>query len=133
MTTAEERKKILGMVVEKIITPEDGVKLLNALKTGEKGRKTAGTSTYTNLSRMNPTTGMLRILVTHPGTHRVKTDVRVPLALINVGIGIGAQFVPGLEDIDLNSIIDMIKSGAKGKIVEVLDEEDGEYVEIFVE
>ncbi len=133
MTTAEERKKILGMVAEKIITPEDGVKLLNALKTGEKSKKSTGPGTYVNIPRMNPTAGMLRILVTNPATSRVKTDVRVPLALINVGLGIGARFVPGLEDFDVDSIIDMIKSGAKGKLVEVMNEEEGEYVEIFVD
>lgn len=133
MTTAEERKKILGMVAEKIITPEDGVKLLNALKTGEKSKKSTGPGTYVNIPRMNPTAGMLRILVTNPATSRVKTDVHVPLALINVGLGIGARFVPGLEDFDVDSIIDMIKSGAKGKLVEVMNEEEGEYVEIFVD
>lgn len=133
MTTAEERKKILTMVAEKIITPEEGVKLLEALKSTEKGSRSGGGTTNIQLPRMNPNAGVLRIQVSNPVTHKVKTDVRVPLALFNMGVGIGARFVPGLEDFDFDSLVDMIRSGAKGKILEVLDEEEGEYVQIFVD
>lgn len=134
MTTAEERKKILTMVAEKIITPEDGVKLLSALKASDKNRKTAGgASTSFSIPRMNPNAGVLRIQVSDPTTHIVKTDVRVPLALINFGLGIGARFIPEIEDIDMSALLETINAGARGKILEVLDEEEGEYVQIFVD
>jgi hypothetical protein len=34
---------------------------------------------------------------------------------------------------DLDQVIAEIKSGASGKIIDVIDEEDGEHVEIFIE
>ena len=40
---------------------------------------------------------------------------------------------PELEDVDFDDIIEQIKSGAQGKIIEVEDVEDGERVEIYVE
>ena len=36
-------------------------------------------------------------------------------------------------DIDLQELFEQIRSGAQGKIVEVIDDESGEHVEIFVE
>jgi hypothetical protein len=35
--------------------------------------------------------------------------------------------------IDLGQLNEMLQSGVEGKIVDVLDEEDGEHVEIFIE
>jgi hypothetical protein len=45
----------------------------------------------------------------------------------------GARFAPELEDIDFETIIEQVKSGAQGKIIEVEDAEGGERVEIYVE
>jgi len=45
----------------------------------------------------------------------------------------GARFAPELEDMDFNDIVEQIKSGAQGKIIEVEDAEGGERVEIYVE
>jgi hypothetical protein len=45
----------------------------------------------------------------------------------------GARFAPELEGMDVNDILEQIKEGAQGKIVEVEDLEDGERVEIYVE
>jgi hypothetical protein len=45
----------------------------------------------------------------------------------------GARFAPELDDVDFHNIIEQIKSGAQGKIIEVEDAEGGERVEIYVE
>ena len=42
-------------------------------------------------------------------------------------------FAPEFEDLDLQELEDMIASGAIGKIVEVLDKEDNERVETYVD
>jgi hypothetical protein len=49
------------------------------------------------------------------------------------GIQIGAQFAPEVGNIDLEQLNEMLQSGVEGKIVDVVDEEDGEHVEIFIE
>jgi hypothetical protein len=55
------------------------------------------------------------------------------MGLVNLGIKMGARFAPEMEDIDLDEIIQAIKDGAQGKIVEVEDEEDNERVQIYIE
>jgi hypothetical protein len=55
------------------------------------------------------------------------------MSLVNVGIKMGARFAPDIEGIDFDEIVAAIKSGSQGKIVDVVDEEDGERVEIYVE
>ncbi len=38
-----------------------------------------------------------------------------------------------MEGVDANRILEMIREGARGKLVDVEDDEGGERVEIFVE
>ena len=57
----------------------------------------------------------------------------LPLALVDVGIKMGARFLPEDEDVDLAEVAAAIRSGTQGKIMDILDEEDEERVEIFVE
>jgi hypothetical protein len=74
-----------------------------------------------------------RVRVTDMETGRTKVNVNLPLSLVDVGTRMGARFAPELDDVDFHSIIEQIKSGAQGKIIEVEDAEDGERVEIYVE
>jgi hypothetical protein len=46
---------------------------------------------------------------------------------------IGAQYAPEVADLDFAQLKEMLKSGVEGKVVDVIDEEDGEHVEIFIE
>ena len=46
---------------------------------------------------------------------------------------IGAQFAPEVADLDFEQLKEMLESGVGGKVVDVIDEEDGEHVEIFIE
>jgi hypothetical protein len=130
MATTEERMKILKMVEEGKITPEDGAKLLAALG-GANG------------NAVPPPPGMsiksgsgakwLRIRVTDAGTGKQKVSVNLPIGLVSAGTKIAAKFAPEVADLELNQIIEAIKSGAQGKIIDVTDDEDGEHVEIYVE
>jgi hypothetical protein len=46
----------------------------------------------------------------------------------------GSKFAPEeMAGIDVDEVIEAIKNGAEGKIVDVEDHEDGERVEIYVE
>jgi hypothetical protein len=45
----------------------------------------------------------------------------------------GARFAPEIEGEKLEGILDAVRSGQIGKVMDITDEEDGERVEIFVE
>ena len=66
-------------------------------------------------------------------TGKTKTSVNIPLGLMEWGLQIGAQFAPEVANINSEELIEALQSGVDGKIVDVIDEEDGEHVEIFIE
>jgi hypothetical protein len=71
--------------------------------------------------------------VTDLSSGKNKVNVNIPMGLVNVAMKMGARFAPNVENVDYNELMQAIKSGASGKLVDVTDEEDGERVEIFVE
>jgi hypothetical protein len=128
MTTVEERMRILKMVEDGKISAEDGAKLLAALAESRKPPPPPF-----------PPTGAasdarwFRVRVTDTRTGRAKINVNIPTGLVNVGIRMGARFAPNLEADQMQAMIDALKSGARGKIIDAFDDESGEHVEIFVE
>jgi hypothetical protein len=133
MATTEERMQILKMVEEGKISAEDGAKLLAALSNANGGSGGAQTNAaYTNI-RSGSGAKWLRIRVTDAGTGRQKVNVNLPIALVSVGTKIAAKFAPEAESLEINQIVEAIKAGAQGKIIDVMDDEDGEHVEIYVE
>lgn len=130
MATTEERMQILKMVEEGKVSAEDGAKLLAALSNAN------GSATPLPPS-MNIRSGSgakwLRIRVSEAGTGRSKVNVNLPIGLVSVGAKIAARFAPEAKDLELDQIVEAIKAGAQGKIIDVMDDEDGEHVEIFVE
>jgi hypothetical protein len=126
MATTEERMQILNMVAEGKITAEEGAKLLTALEP-ERKREARTVTDSPSAPRW------FRVRVTDLETGKSKVNVNLPMSLVDVGTRMGARFAPELEDLDFRDIIEQIKSGAQGKIVEVEDVEDGERVEIYVE
>jgi hypothetical protein len=127
MATTEERMKILKMIEEGKVTPEDGAKLLAALADGQHGPATQGGSRPGSAGRW------LRIRVTDIASGRSKASVQIPLGLIDAGMKIGAHFAPEVEGVDMSNVLDAVRSGMTGKIIDVTDDEDGEHVEIYVE
>lgn len=127
MATTEERLQILKMIEEGKISAAEGAELLRALETkGERGQALEplkGTS--------NPR--WFRVRVTDVQTGRNKVNVNIPMGLVNVGIKMGARFAPEIEGKQLDSIMDAVRRGQLGKIIDIVDAEDGERVEIFVE
>jgi len=125
MTTSEERKKILKMVEEGQISAEEAAKLLAALSSGTRRKESS--ATRPGQARW------LRVRVMDLNSGRSKVNVNIPMSLVNVGIKMGARFAPDVEGLDFDEIMEAIRSGAQGKIVDVVDEDDGERVEIFIE
>ncbi len=119
MATAEERLNVLKMIQSGQITAEEGGRLLEALKE-DRPEEDRGKEPR-----------QLRIRVTDLETGRQKVDIRLPWGLVNVGVDMGARFAR--EEIKVEDFIAAIRAGAEGKVMNVVDEEDGERVEVFVE
>ena len=126
MTTVEERMRILKMVEEGKISAEDGAKLLAALADSRRPPPPPA-------GGPGGEARWFRVRVTDMRTGRAKVNVNVPTGLVNVGIRMGARFAPNLEAEQAQALVEAIKSGAMGKIMDVSDEDSGERVEVFVE
>jgi hypothetical protein len=127
MTTSEERMKILKMIDDGKISAEEGAKLLAALSEGRRGLPGAVNLRGAGAARW------LRIRVTDTATGRAKAMVQIPLALVDAGMKIGAHFAPEVEGVDMTNVMEALRAGMTGKIIDAVDEKDGEHVEIFVE
>jgi hypothetical protein len=122
MATSEERLKILKMIDEGKISAEEGARLLAALS---ESRKTAKKPTLQASGAR-----WLRVRVTDMVTGKAKATVNLPLRLVDAGLNIASQYAPGVA---FDELVEAINAGAEGKIIDVMDEEDGEHVEIFIE
>ncbi len=127
MANSEERMKILKLIEEGKISAEEGAKLLSALSDSRRGVPTPPRPPGSGGARM------LRVRVTDIRTGRSKASVQIPLALVDAGLKIGAHFAPEVQGVDMSNVMEALRMGVTGKIIDVTDEEDGEHVEIFVE
>jgi hypothetical protein len=156
MTTAEERLKILTMVQDGIITPEEAAQLLEAINAGEAAARASGPARPAGGPNPpyaphaphaphppNPPEGApdvpgrrprwLRVRVTDTNTGKPRVNVRLPVSMVNMGLKMGSKFAPQVEGLDADQLMKVIESGEVGQIVDVYDEEDGEHVEVFLE
>lgn len=130
----EERMQILKMIQEGTISAEEGAKLLETLDTGEpvkSGKKAR----------------WLKIRVTDLKTNKVKVNVNIPMGILNATLRMADWVsslsinkkedradIPSFRDIDLSQLVaQAMQEGTMGKLVDVIDEEEGEKVEIWVE
>lgn len=126
---SSEKMQILKMIEEGKISAEEGMKLIQAVEE-------APVDDFEIDFEKKQNTGSarrLRVKVEKNGKETV--NIKIPISLVNVGLKIGKKFSPDLQesmgDIDMDEIVQMIKEGAEGKLVEVDDGD--EHVEIFVE
>lgn len=130
---SEERKKILNMVAEGKLTPEEADRLLGALKETQEKARFFHVRVY-NQDRTKP---------------RVKVDI--PVSVLKLASKIGTAFkgmvpegskvnVHGKElSLDeftpemIDKILAEISEGGKYTLVEVEDEEKDEFVEVYIE
>ncbi len=124
MSTSDERMRILKMIADKQITAEEGARLLEALRSSESDAR----------DQLEPSRSRwLHVRVTDRTTGKTKTNINVPVGLVDLGLKMGARFSPEMAGLDVPTISGMLKSGYQGKIVDVDDEAGNERVEVFVE
>ena len=130
---SEERKKILNMVAEGKLTPEEADRLLGALKESQEKAR------------------FFRVRVYDRNKQKEKVKVDIPIAVLKLGSKISAAFkgfVPAGSKIDvhgkeimldeltpemIDKIIAEISDGGTYKLVEVADDEKDEFVEVYIE
>ncbi len=123
MPTSAERMKILRMIEEKKITAEEGAKLLGALGAREQRRPPApsGESRW------------LRVRITDLASGKDSVNVNLPLGLVNVGLKMGARFIPEIEGTEAEDLAEALRQGQTGKVMDLTDEEEGRRVEVYIE
>lgn len=125
MASSEERIKILQMIQDGKISPEDGAKLLEALNRSAGLRPAAPRA-----PELGETGRYLRVRVTEMSSGKTKVNVNLPLSLVDAGINIASNFVPEVAQADIMSAI---RNGVTGKVVDIEEGEDGQRVEIFID
>jgi hypothetical protein len=131
---SEERKKILNMVAQGTLTPEEADRLLGALKESTAKARFFHVRVFSSNDRQKP---------------KVKVDI--PIGVLKLASKIGAAFkgvVPeglkvnmhgkeiALDEFTpevIDQIIEGISEEGKYTIAEVTDEEKGEFVEVYIE
>ena len=125
----EEIKKVLKMLEEKKINADEAVELLDALKETEKEEQ--------NIA-VDKRKKFLKIRVTKEGKPQV--NVTLPFGLINWGLNIASRMGQNNVDIGGEKIPINMEELSKamndpeftGKIVDVVEEEEGKHIEIEI-
>ena len=145
----EDRLNILRMVEDGKLSANEAASLLNALSQGkypepvEQPVEPPAAPTAprdfeepaVEISNKDSTSRpqWLRVRVTDLSSGRRKVTVNLPFGLVNWGMKIGARYAPEIEGLDFNELSELLQAGADGKLVDVVDEEDGEHVEVYID
>ncbi|KPL82103.1 hypothetical protein SE15_13490 [Thermanaerothrix daxensis] len=124
----EERLRVLEMVAQGLITAEEGARLIEALE-----RPTPAVPAPSPASPAESGPRWLRVRVTELASGRTRVNVRLPVSVLEAGARIGARFAPGMGENERAQILRAVRAGTYGPILEVVDAEEGERVEIFLE
>lgn len=121
----DERMQILEMVEERKINTKEGLELLDALEGNPEKNDSKKKAKWLRIR--------VRTMDDNP-----KVTVNIPLALVDVGLKLARKFDPKLDEevlnqVDLDEIVEAVKNGAHGEIVDVDDEENQTKVKVYVE
>jgi hypothetical protein len=122
----DERMKILQMVESGRISASEGATLLHSLGKEQESKKVVTPS-----GERDPQ--WFRVRVTDMVTGKRKAIVNIPFGLMDWGLKIGAQFAPELSELDMARLGDALRECQADKIVDVIDDVDGEHVEVYIE
>lgn len=133
MASVEERLKILTMIQEGKLTPEEGIKLLETLESVTAPARPGPLPPTPPPPALRGTARWLRVRITDTDTGKVRVNIRLPISVVSAGMKMGARFSPEVQGLDMDALQQFIQSGATGLVADVYDDEDGEHVEVFVE
>ena len=131
MANSEERLRILQMIQDGVITADDGIRLLDSIEHSERQNPSA--STQAEIADTERQARFFRVRVTDTDSGKTRVNVRLPISVVNAGFKMGARFSPAIEGLDSADLMQSIRSGTIGRIIDVYDDDDGEHVEVFLE
>jgi len=131
MANKEERLRVLRMIQEGKLSPDEAAGLLESLEETNTPSRAEYSSTAS--SGAAKTNRWFRVRVTDTNTGKTRVNVRMPISVVNAGIKMGVKFAPQVEGLDPEVLMQLINDGELGQIVDVFDDEDGEHVEVFIE
>jgi len=115
------------MIQQGQITAEEGAQLFEALSPPPRVEE----EIYPRDERPVKKSYQIHIRITDLETEREKVNFRMPLNLIEVGTHMGARLAH--EEIKLEEITAAAQAGVEGKVMNIVDEEERERIEIFIE
>lgn len=134
MATNDERMTILRLIEQGKISAEEGARLIAAMRGSSSGTEAKG-----GASPHGGAPKWLRVSVTDGATGKRTVDVTLPLGLVDwasrLATRLAPNFVPDIDvdGVDVGEVIEAIRSGQRGRIVDVYDDDDGGRIEIVVE
>lgn len=128
MVSSEERMRILKMIQDGVISAEDGFRLLDSIDQSVKREKDGQP-----VEESGRVAKFFRVRVTDTNTGKARVNVRLPVSVLSAGMKMGARFSTEIQGLDPSDLMQFIREGTIGKIVDVFDEKDGEHVEVFLE
>ena len=122
-SVSDEKMQILKMVEEDKIDAKEAMELINALEGNEEN------------IRLKNDVKWLKVRVK---TVDDKVNVNIPVSLVDIGLKLATTYASNLnkfesDQIDVKAIIEAVKNGDEGKIVDVEDAEKQTKVEVYVE
>jgi polyhydroxyalkanoate synthesis regulator phasin len=123
MGHSDERLRILQLVEEGKISPEEGIRLIQALdKTGEQQTQLA----------LRPAQ-WLRLQISDMLSGKVRVNVRLPVTVLNTGMKIGARFSDEIGQTEMGQIMDAIADGLTGQVIDIYDDQGEKRIQVFLE
>lgn len=71
--------------------------------------------------------------ITDLSSGKASVNVNLPLGLVNVGLKMGARFIPEIEGTEADDLAEALRQGQTGKVMDVTDEEEGRRIEVYIE
>jgi hypothetical protein len=123
--SAQARMRILNMVSAGKISAEEGVRLLESLSQPEQPEVKPPTAP----NRFERSTLVFRVIESATGD--VLVNLKLPLSLVSTAQKLGARIAHDIEGIDLNKILEDLRSGKIEKAFRI--QKQDEIIEIDVE
>jgi hypothetical protein len=124
----EEKMMILKMLQEGKISADEAARLLESLESGSKKEEIKQTEEPRKSEGK-----FFRVSITDSTTGKSRANIRMPLSVMGIGLKFGAHFAPQIDGVESEQLMEAIRNGQVGKIIDVYDDEDEEHVEIFIE
>ncbi len=126
MATPEERLRVLKMIEEGKISASEACCMLEPASKPESEQPELQTIS-------GQPARWIRVVVTDLDSGKARVNIRIPVNLINTGIKMGAHLSTEINVLDTQQINDYIKRGITGQVLDVIDDDENERVQIFLE